>query len=169
MKDISGPVKDKKAGLIWKVATLAGGIMALVAILTWPWVFVRRRRQVDRQRTTPTAKERALKALQEARESCFNYEDHRKRLFFEINRILRNYLKEVDGLSTANRPSMEIMGQFKDRPFYDELKGLAGRVNQVIYEGDAPVDVESIVRQFSGLLEKIDGTTAPGVEHDKAG
>lgn len=169
MKDIKGPITDKKVAVMWKVATVLGGLMALVAFITWPWDFIRKRRRVSRQSPSMTAKDHALKALQEARENCFNYEDHRKRLFFEINAILRDFLKEVCGLETANRPSIEMMNQLTDRPWYEEMKGLVGRINQVIYEGDAPVDLESIVRQFTGLLQKLNGTTPPGVNHDKAG
>jgi hypothetical protein len=64
---------------------------------------------------------------------------------------------------------MEIMNQLKDRPCYEELRSFVARVNQVIYEGDAPVDVESVVRQFDGLVQKLDSTTPPVVNHDKAG
>lgn len=169
MKDMKGPVMAKKAAFRWKVVTVLGTVLALVAFIAWPWEFIRKRRRVTRQSPSVTARDRALKALQQARENCFNYEDHRKRLFFEINTILRNFLKDVGGLNSANRPSVQIMNQLKDRPCYEELKGLVARINQVIYEGDAPVDVESIVRQFTGLLQQLDGTTPLGVNHDKAG
>ncbi len=169
MKDIKGPIEDGRTALIWKVTTVVGGLMVLLALITWPWDFIRRRRRVGGESPNPTPRDRAIKALQEARETCFNYEDHRKRLFFEINAILRSFLRDVCGLNTANKPSMEIVHELKDRPFYEELKGFVARINQVIYEGDAPVDVESIVREFSGLLEEIDRTTPPEVSHDKAG
>jgi hypothetical protein len=55
----------------------------------------------------------------------------------------------------------------KGRPEYEELMDLVGRINRVIYEGYPPVDVESIVRQFSGLLHKLDGTRPPVVLDDK--
>ena len=168
MKDIKGPIMDKRATVIWKVTSVVGGLMLLFALITWPWEFIRKRRGAERQSPNPTPSDRALKNLREARERCFNYENHRKHLFFEINKILREFLKDVYGLSTANRPSMEIVNQLKDHPFYEELKGLVERINQVIYEGKAPVDVESIVREFGGLLKKIDRTTPPGMNHDKA-
>jgi len=169
MKDIKGPIKDKKVAVIWRVTAVVGVLMALLALISWPWGFIRKRGRVGGQGPTITARDRALKALQEAREDCFNYEDHRKRLFHEINRILRSFLKDECGLNAANRPSTQIVNQLKDRPFYEELKGFVARINQVIYEGDAPVDIESAVKQFSGLLQKIDGTPTPGVNHDKAG
>jgi hypothetical protein len=146
MKDIKGPVGDDRTTVIWKVTTGVGGLMVIVALITWPWDFIRRRRRAEKESLNPTPRDSAVKALQEARETCFNYEDHRKRLFFEINTILRNFLKDVYGLNTANRPSMEIVHQLKDHPFYEELKGFVLRINQVIYEGDAPVDVESVMR-----------------------
>jgi len=169
MKDIKGPIEDGTTTLIWRVSTVVGGLMVLLTLITWPWEFIRKRWKVEGESPDPTPTDHALEALQEAREKCFNYEDHRKRLFFEINRILRTFLKDVCGLNTANRPSMEIVNQLKDHPFYEELKELVVRINQVIYEGDAPVDVESIMRQFDGLLRRIDGTTHPGMNHDKAG
>ena len=169
MKDIKGPIEDERTTVMWKVTIVVGALMVLMALITWPWDFIRKIRRVGEESPNPTPRDRAMKALQEARETCFNYEDHRKRLFFEINAILRSFLRDVCGLNTVNRPSMEIMHQLKDRPFYEELKGFVARINQVIYEGDAPVDVESIVREFSGLLEEIDRTTPPEVSHDKTG
>ncbi len=169
MKDIKGPMEDERVAFSWKATTVGGGLMVLLALMTWPWEFIRKRQRVARQVQNPTPRDRAVKALQEAREACFNYEDHRKRLFFEINTILRNFLKDVYGLNTANRPSMEIVRQLKERPFYEELKGFVARINQVIYEGNAPVDVESIMRQFDELLQRIDGATDSGINHDKAG
>ena len=169
MKDIKGPIVDEEAIVIWKATTLVGGLMVLVALITWPWGFIRRRRRANSESPNPTARDCALKALQEAREKCFNYEDHRKRLFFEINLILRNFLKDVYGFNTANRPSIEIVDQLEDGPLREELKGLVTRINQVIYEGDSPVDLESIMRQFNGLLESIDKTTHPEMNDDKAG
>jgi hypothetical protein len=163
MKDIKGPIEDERTTIIWKVTIAVGGLMVLAALITWPWDFIRRRRRVGRESPNPTPRDRAVKALQEAREMCFNYEDHRKHLFFEINTILRKFLKDVYGLNTANRPSMEIVHQLKDRALYEELKGLVGRINQVIYEGDAPVDLESVMRQFTGLMERIEEATHPGV------
>ena len=168
MKDMKGPILDKKAALMWKIAIMAGGLMALAALFTWPWNFIRKRRKMGQAQPCPTAKDRALKALQEARENCFNYDDHRKRLYFEVNAILRNFLQEVFALPTANRPALEIISQLKGRPEYEELMDFVGRINRVIYEGYPPVDVESIVRQFNGLLQKLDGTTPPTVNHDKA-
>jgi hypothetical protein len=169
MKDIKGPIQDETVAFIWKVSTIVGGLMVFLALFTWPWEFIRRRWKVAIQRPSPTARDRALRQLQDARQKCFNYEDHRKRLFFEINAILRKFLKDVYGLSTANRPSTEIVKELKDRPFYQELKGLVARINQVVYEGDAPVDVESIMRQFSELLQTIDGTPPPETDHDTVG
>ena len=164
MRDIKGPTMDERAAVMWKVATIVGGLMVFAALITWPWELIRRRRKVERQIQNPTPRDYALKALQEARERCFNYEDHRKHLFFEINTILRNFLKDIYGLNTANRPSMEIVDHLKDHPFHEELKGLVARINQVIYEGDAPVDVESIMKQFNELMQTIDETTHPGVK-----
>jgi hypothetical protein len=164
MKEIKGPIMDERITFIWKATIVAGGPMVFMAFFTWPWEFIRRRRRVGRESPNPTPRDRALKALQEARERCFNYEDHRKHLFFEINTILRNFLKDVYGLNTANRPSMGIVRQLKEHPCYEELKGFVARINQVIYEGDAPVDVESVMRQFNGLMERIEETTPPGVE-----
>ncbi len=163
MKDIKGPVEDERTTAIWKVTIVVGGLMVFVALITWPWDFIRRRRRAVAESTNPSPRDRAVKALQEARETCFNYEDHRKRLFFEINAIVRDFLKDVYGLSTANRPSMEIVHQLRDCPVYEELKGLVARINQVIYEGDAPVDLESVMRQFTGLMERIEEATHPGV------
>jgi hypothetical protein len=164
MKDIKGPIEDERTTIIWKVTIAVGGLMVLAALITWPWDFIRRRRRVAKESPNPTPRDRAVKALQEARERCFNYEDHRKHLFFEINTILRKFLKDVYGLNTANRPSMEILHHMKDHPLYEELKGLVGRINQVIYEGDAPVDLESVMRQFTGLMERIEEATHPGVK-----
>lgn len=168
MKDIKGPIPDKKAAVLWKIAIIAGGLIALAALFTWPWNFIRKRQQMGQEQPCPTAKDRALKALQGARENCFNYDDHRKRLYFEINAILRDFLKEVFVLPTANRPALEIIRHLKGRPEYEELMDFVGRINRVIYEGSPPVDVESIVRQFNGLLQKLDGKTPPTVNHDKA-
>ncbi len=164
MKDIKGPIVDKRAALIWKVAIVVGGFMVFMALITWPWEFIRKRGMVGGQTADPTPKDRLQRALQEARERCFNYDDHRKHLFFEINRILRDFLKDVYGLSTANRPSTEIVGQLKDNPFYEELKDLVARINQVIYEGVAPVDVESVMRQFNELMERMCEPTHQGTE-----
>jgi len=169
MKDIKGPILDKKAAVIWKMAIIAGGLMVLAALITWPWNFIRKRQKMGEEQPCLTARDRALKALQEARENCFNYDDHRKRLYFEVNAILRNFLKEVFALPTANRPALEIISQLKGRPEYEELLDLVERINRVIYEGCPPADVESVVRQFNGLLQKLDGTTPPTVNHDKAG
>jgi hypothetical protein len=169
MKDMKGPMADKKAALWSKVAVSGGGLMVVLGLITWPLEFIRRRHRARAPTLALTPADRALRALQEARGSCFNYDDHRKRLFFEINAILREFLKEVCGLESANRPSMEIMNQLRDRPFFEELRDLVTRINQVIYEGDAPVDVEPIVRQFSGLLQDVDRTALSGVKHDRAG
>jgi len=169
MKEMKGPIPDKKAAVLWKMAIFAGGLMALAGLITWPLNFIRRRQKMAQPPRCLTAKDRALKALQEARENCFNYDDHRKRLYFEVNAILRNFLKEVFALPTANRPALEMIGQLKERPEYEELMDLVRRINRVIYEGYPPMDVESIVRQFNGLLQKIDGMTPPTVNHDQAG
>ncbi len=169
MKDIKGPIHDGRFNFIWKAATGLGGFMVVLALFTWFRQMIRNRQHAGLESPSPTPRDRALKALQEARENCFNYDDHRKHLFFEINRILRDFLKDACGMSAANRPSMEIVKQLKDCPFYEELSELVTRINQVIYEGDAPVDVESIVRQFSGLLDKADRAEPPGVGYDTAG
>lgn len=165
MKDIKGPIIDERATLMWKAAMAMGGFMLFMALVTWPWEFIRKRQRVEEQSREFTPRDRAQKALQEARERCFNYEDHRKRLFFEINGILRDFLKDVYGLNTANRPSTEIVHQLKENPFYEELKGLVARINQVIYEGDAPVDVESVMRQFNDLIERMYELTHQEAEH----
>jgi hypothetical protein len=169
MKEAKGPIPDKKAAVLGKVAIFAGGLIALAGLITWPLNFIRIRKKMAQAPRCLTAKDRALKALQEARENCFNYEDHRKRLYFEVNAILRNFLKEVFGLPTANQPALEMIGQLKERPEYEELMDLVRRINRVIYEGYPPMDVESIVRQFNGLVQKLDGTTPPTVNHDQAG
>ena len=169
MKDIKGPILDRKAALLWKMGGTAGGVMLIAALITWPWNFFRKRREMTQGQPSPTPKDRALKALQEARDNCFNYDDHRKRLYFELNGILRNFLKEVFVLPTANRPAMEIVSQLEGRPEYEELVDLVRRINRVIYEGSPPVDVESIVRQFNRLLERLDGTPPTEVNHDQAG
>jgi hypothetical protein len=169
MKDIKGPIPDRKAAFLWKIAVVGGGMLVIAALITWPWNFIRKRRETTQAHACPTAKDRALKALQEARENCFNYDDHRKRLYFELNAILRDFLKEVFALPGANRPAMEIVRQLKERPEYEELLDLVNRINRVIYEGSPPVDVESIVRQFNGLLERLDRAVPPGVNHDETG
>ena len=169
MKELKGPILDKKGALRGEMAMVAGGLMVLAGLISRPWGFLRKRRKPTPEQPGLTAKDRALKALQEARENCFTYDDHRKRLYFEVNAILRNFLKEVFALPTANRPALEIIGQLKERPEYEELMDLVGRINQVIYEGYPPVDVESIVRQFSGLLQKLDGTLPPAVKDDNPG
>jgi hypothetical protein len=169
MKDMKGPMLDKNAIVMWKIASLAGGLIVLAALITWPLGFIRKKQKMSQEHPCPTAKDRAMKALQEARDNCFNYDDHRKRLYFEVNAILRSFLKEVFALSTANRPALEIIHQLKERPEYEELMDLVERINRVIYEGAPPVDVESIVRQFSELLQKLDGTRPPGVNNDQAG
>jgi len=168
MKDIKGPIKDKKALIGWKVTAILGSLMVFLPFIAWLLEFIRKRRRVVSKSTNLSAPDRALKALQQARENCFNYDDHRKRLFFEVNAILRDFLKDACGLNVPNRSSLEIIDQLKDCPFYKELKGLVDKINQVIYEGAPPVDVESIVKQFSMLLEKIDEQTPQGVSHDKA-
>ena len=169
MKDVKGPIEDKRAVILWKMATVAGSLMVFASLITWLFEFIRKKRRIACESTSLTARERALKALQEARENCFNYEDHRKRLFFEVNAILRDFLKESCDVNTPNRSSLEIVHQMKDCPFYEELMELVAKINQVIYGGDPPVDVESIVRQFSTLLEKVDEKIPPGAHHDKAG
>jgi hypothetical protein len=169
MKEMKGPMPDKNAVVMWKIAILAGGLMVLTALITWPLGLIRKKQKMSQEQLFPTAKDRAIKALQEARNNCFNYDDHRKRLYFEVNAILRDFLKEVFALSTANRPALEIIHQLKEHPEYEELMDLVERINRVIYEGSPPVDVESIVRQFSGLLQKLDGTTLPGEKDDQAG
>ena len=143
--------------------------MVLAGFITWPLNFIRKRKKIGQEQPCVTAKDRALKALQEARENCFNYDDHRKRLYFEVNAILRNFLKEVFALPTANRPALEMIGQLKGRPEYEELMDLVGKINRVIYEGYPPMDVEAIVRQFNGLLQKLDGAPPLTVNHDQAG
>lgn len=169
MKDVKGPMMDQRAAVMWRVALVIGTVLTLLGLITWPWELIRKRRQAERAEEVETAVDRAVRALERARENCFNYDDHRKHLFFEINRILRCFLKEACDLRTANRPSLEIMNQLQDRPFYENLKDLVTRINQVIYEGDAPVDVESIVRKFSGILHQVDETTLSGEHHDHAG
>jgi hypothetical protein len=169
MKELKGPILDKKGAARGEMAMVAGGLMVLAGLISRPWGFLRKRRKTTPEQPGLTAKDRALKALQEARENCFTYDDHRKRLYFEVNAILRNFLKEVFALPTANRPALEIIGQLKERPEYEELMDLVERINQVIYEGYPPVDVESIVRQFSGLLQKLDGTRPPAVKDDNPG
>jgi hypothetical protein len=169
MKDMKGPILDEKAAVMWKVAIIAGGLLALTALITWPWSLIRKRQKMSQAQSCPTARDRALKALQDARENCFNYDDHRKRLYFEVNAILRSFLREVFALPTANRPALEIIHPLKERPEYEELTDLVERINRVIYEGYPPVDVESIVRKFCGLLQKLDGANAPGVSDDQAG
>jgi len=169
MKELKGPILDKKGAARGEMAMVAGGLMVLAGFFSRPWGFLRKRRKAIPEQPGLTARDRALKALQEARESCFSYDDHRKRLYFEVNAILRNFLKEVFALPTANRPALEIIGQLKERPEYEELMDLVGRINRVIYEGYPPVDVESIVRQFSELLQKLDGTLLPAVKDDQPG
>lgn len=169
MKDIKGPMLDRKAAFLSKMAVSVGSVATLAALLTWPLHFIRRRREITLGQPCPTPRGRALKALQEARENCFNYDDHRKRLYFELNAILRNFLKEIFGLPTANRPAMEIISQLRGCPEYEELVDVVTRINRVIYEGSPPSDVESVVRRFNRLLDKLDGTMPPAVNHDQAG
>jgi hypothetical protein len=169
MKDMKGPIQDRTAAVVWKMALFTGGLMVLAGFITWPLNFIRKRKKIGQEQPCVTAKDRALKALQEARENCFNYDDHRKRLYFEVNAILRNFLKEVFALPTANRPALEMIGQLKGRPEYEELMDLVGKINRVIYEGYPPMDVEAIVRQFNGLLQKLDGAPPLTVNHDQAG
>ena len=169
MKALKGPISDKRGRMFWMTSTTMGSLMILLALLTWFLDFIRRRRILSSKHKVLSSSERALKALQQARENCFNHEDHRKHLFFEVNAILRNFLKEVCGLDAANRPTMEIVNQLKDRPYYDELSNLVERINQVVYEGDAPVDVEPIVRQFGEILKKVDVASSGGVTHDQSG
>jgi len=169
MKDIKGPILDHRASLIWKSTSFAGGLLVLAVFSSWTWGFMLRRRRIVRHTPILTAGDRALEALNEAREECFNYEDHRKHLFVAVNAILRDFLKEVYGLRAANRPSTEIVHQLKAHPFYEDLKGLVERINQVVYEGDPPADVETVVRRFSRLLKEIDGKTPSGADNDKAG
>jgi hypothetical protein len=169
MKEMKGPILDRKAVVMWKGAILAGALLVLPALMTWPWSLIRKRQKMSQAQSCPTARDRALKALQEARENCFNYDDHRKRLYFEVNAILRGFLKEVFALTTANRPALEIIDPLKDHPDYEELMDLVVRINRVIYEGNPPVDVESIVRTFCGLLQKLDGTKPPGGSDVQAG
>ena len=169
MKPLKGPLDDKTGTIIWRVATVTGGIMIFLALFTWFMDFVRERKIHAARKQILSSSDRAFKALQQARENCFNHDDHRKHLFFEVNAILRNFLKEVCGLDAANRPTTEIVQLLKDRPYYDELDSLVERINQVVYEGDAPVDVEPIVRQFSELLKNVDPASSTGVPHDHSG
>jgi hypothetical protein len=169
MKDLKGPIYDRKGTLRWQVTMTLGGLMLLLALCTWFLDFIRKRRFFVAKKQILTSRDRALKALQTARENCFNHEDHRKHLFFEVNAILRDFLKEACDLDTANRPTMELVQLLKDHPYYDELNSLVARINQVVYEGDAPVDVEPIVRQFGELLENVDAASSPGVTHDQSG
>jgi hypothetical protein len=169
MKELKGPILDQKAAARGKMAMLAGGLMIFASFVTWPWDSLRRRRKMIPVQPGLTAKDRALQALQEARGNCFSYDDHRKRLYFEVNAILRNFLKEVFALPMANRPALEIIHQLEGRPEYEELMDLVTRINRVIYEGYPPVDVESVVREFSGLLHKLDGKNPPAVKDDKPG
>ena len=169
MKDVKGPVMDRRAAVVWQVALVVGTVLTLLGLFTWPWDFIRRKRRAQRVEEAETAVDRAIHALEKARKNCFNHDDHRQHLFFEINRILRCFLKEACDLKTANRPSIQIMHELSDHPFYPDLRDLVVRINQVIYEGDAPVDVESIVRKFSGILHQVDETTLSGEHHDHAG
>ena len=169
MKPLKGPLGDKTGIIIWKVATVAGGTMMFIALFTWFMDFIRKRKIFAAKKQMLSSSDRALKALQQARENCFNHEDHRKHLFFEVNAILRDFLKEVCDLDAANRPTTEIVQTLKDRPYYDELNNLVARINQVVYEGDAPVDVEPIVRQFSELLKNADPVSSSGVTYDHSG
>ena len=169
MKELKGPIHDRKGTFYWIVTTTIGSFMILLALFTWFLDFIRKRKLFAAQKQILSSRDRALKALQTARENCFNHEDHRKHLFFEVNAILRNFLKEACDLDTANRPTMEIVHLLKDRPYYDELNSLVSRINEVVYEGDAPVDVEPIVRQFGELLENVDTASSSGVNHDQSG
>ncbi len=169
MKALKGPIYDRKGTLLWRVTMTLGSLMILLALFTWLLDFIRKRRFFVAKKQILTSRDRALKALQIARENCFNHEDHRKHLFFEVNAILRNFLKEACDLDAANRPTMELVQLLKDHPYYDELNSLVVRINQVVYEGDAPVDVEPIVRQFGELLENVDPAFSPGGTHDQSG
>lgn len=169
MKALKGPIGDGKGMILWRTSLTLGSLMILLAMLTWILDFIRKRRTLSAKHQVLSSSDRALKALQQARENCFNHEDHRKHLFFEVNAILRNFLKEVCGLDAANRPTMEIVDHLKDRPYYDELNNLVERINQVVYEGDAPVDVEPIVRQFGEILKNVDAASSSGVTHDQSG
>ena len=169
MKPLKGPLNDKTGIVIWETATVAGGIMIFLALFTWFMDFTIKRKISSSKKQILSSSDRALKALQQARENCFNHDDHRKHLFFEVNAILRNFLKEVCGLDAANRPTTEIVQMLKDRPYFDELNSLVARINQVVYEGDAPVDVEPIVRQFKELLKNVDPASFSGVTHDQSG
>jgi hypothetical protein len=169
MKPMKGPLGDKTGSIIWKVATVTGGVVIFLALFTCFMDFIRKRRILAARKQILSSSDRALKDLQQARENCFNHDDHRKHLFFEVNAILRNFLKEVCDLDAANRPTTEIVQRLKDRPYYDELNSLVARINQVVYEGDAPVDVEPIVRQFTELLKNVDPASAVGVAYDQSG
>jgi hypothetical protein len=169
MKELKGPIGDRKATILWKTSLTLGCLMVVLALFTWFLDIIRKRRILSAKNQVPSSSERALNALQQARENCFNHEDHRKHLFFEVNAILRDFLKEVCDLDVANRPTREIVKLLKDRPYYDELNSLVVRINQVVYEGDAPVDVEPIVRQFGEILKNIDAASSSGVTHDPSG
>lgn len=169
MKELKGPIYDRKGTFLWMVTMPLGSLLIFLSLFTWFLDFIRKRRLFAAKKQMLTSRDRALKALQTARENCFNHEDHRKHLFFEVNAILRNFLKEACDLDAANRPTMEIVHLLKDRPYYDDLKSMVSRINQVVYEGDAPVDVEPVVRQFVELLENVDPASSSGVTHDQAG
>lgn len=169
MKPLEGPIDDKTGTIIWESSMVMGGLMIFPALFTWFIDFIRKRRVVAGRKQILSSSDRALKALQKARENCFNHADHRKHLFFEINAILRNFLKEVCALDTANLPTTEIMRRLKDHPHYDELDSLIARINQVVYEGDAPFDVEPIVMQFSELLKNLDPVSSMGRTNDQSG
>ena len=169
MKALKGPIGDRKGTILWKASLTMGSVMVILALFTWFLDFIRKRRILSGKNQVLSSSDRALKALQQARENCFNHEDHRKHLFFEVNAILRDFLKEVCDLDTANRPTMEIVKLLKDRPYYEELNSLVERINQVVYEGDAPVDVEPIVRQFGEILKTVDAASSSGVTHDQSG
>jgi hypothetical protein len=169
MKPLKGPLVDKTGTILWKAATVAGTMMILLALFTWFMDFIRKRRILAKRNQMLSSSDRAFKALQQARENCFNHDDHRKHLFFEVNAILRDFLKEVCDLDAANRPTTELVQSLKDRPYYDELNSFVARINQVVYEGDAPADLEPIVRQFSELLKNVDPASAVGVTYDQSG
>ena len=169
MKALKGPIGDRRSKILWMASLTMGSLMIILALFTWFLDFVRIRRILSTKNHVLSSSERALKALQQARENCFNHEDHRKHLFFEVNAILRDFLKEVCDLDAANRPTTEIVKLLKDRPYYDELNSLVERINQVVYEGDAPVDVEPIVRQFGEILKTVDAASSSGVTHDQSG
>ena len=104
---------------VWVVVSVALGVLALVAILIWGL------RSVLNRKTPPTARERALAALDALRGSVAGADPYA--FGIQVSDAIRSYIHDQHGLQATTQTSLEFLEGIRGNPVFtdNEKAGLS--------------------------------------------